>query len=99
MYKSRLIYNIVKWVTFILGIITTVFILSRPSINGESQVLYLAWIFATLLFFGPRLENSMDRVYCGRLVANHKIKGTDIFALILLLIELNFDIFIVPILN
>ena len=55
------------------------------------------WVFFGMAIFcliGPRLENSMDEVYCGQRIANHNLKTWNWVALGFLLIEITLDIII-----
>jgi hypothetical protein len=46
------------------------------------------WMLGGLLFFGTRLENSMDEQICGKRMANHNIERTNLYTIILLFLEL-----------
>lgn len=50
------------------------------------------WGISIFLFIAPRLENSMDRVYCGKEIACHKIQRSDIAALIFIILEIISDL-------
>ena len=77
-------YNIQKWVIFIGGLITTIIYFIFAEELGGAFIFIVASFFC---FVGPRLENSMDRVYCGQELACHKILNWDVWALFFLLIE------------
>lgn len=80
-----MIYNTIKWVVFILILATGVSFFYQDGLK-------IFWGISVFLFIGPRLENSMDRVYCGREIACHKIQIWDISSLIFIILEIVSDI-------
>jgi len=58
-------YDVFKWITFGWMIISLVIILFHE------KELFALWIFGLFMEAGPRLEEGMDRVYCGQKVAEY----------------------------
>jgi hypothetical protein len=77
-------YNIIKWLVFIMIIATSVSFFFQDGVK-------LFWEISIFLFIAPRLENSMDMVYCGQEMACHKIQKWDIAALIFITLEIISD--------
>jgi len=84
-FKKKMIYNIIKRAVFIGLIITGIAFFFM-------NAFIVFWVISVFYLLGPRLENIMDRVICGQELACHKVKRTDIVALILLAVELFCDI-------
>lgn len=77
-------YNVIKWMVFIMIVAIGASFFCQDGVK-------IFWGISIFLFIGPRLENSMDRVYCGQEIACHKIQIWDIAALIFIMLEIISD--------
>jgi galactitol-specific phosphotransferase system IIC component len=77
----------------VIGLIIAI-IIGICSAKHELKIFWIFFLLAMFLFLAPEMENSMDRVYCGREVAKNNVKRSDIMGFVMLALELCFDIIV-----